>query len=121
MTHPLLLFNNNNISQVNFQAHLGVILEVKLTFDEHLKKVFNKANKTRGLLRKLYNLLPRRVLATIYKSCIRPCLDYGDVLYDQAFNNSFPTKMESVQYNSCLAITGAIRGTSREKHTKNKA
>ena len=121
MTHPLLLFNNNNISQVNFQAHLGVILEVKLTFDEHLKKVFNKANKTRGLLRKLYNLLPRRVLATIYKSCIRPRLDYGDVLYDQAFNNSFPTKMGSVQYNSYLAITGAIRGTSREKHTKNKA
>ena len=68
-----------------------------------------------GLLRKLSNLLPRQALVTIYKAFIRPHLDYGDVLYDQAFNNSFHAKMESIQYNACLAITGAIRGTSREK------
>ena len=110
-----MLFNNNNVSEVNFQTHLGVILDVKLTFEEYLKNVFNKANKTIGLLRKLSNLLPRQALVTIYKSFIRPHLDYGDVLYDQAFNNSFHAKMESIQFNACLAITGAIRGTSREK------
>ena len=30
------------------------------------------------------NLLPRQALVTIYKVFIRPHLDYGDVLYDQA-------------------------------------
>ena len=30
-------------------------------------------------------------------------------------NNTFHAKMESIQYNTCLAITGGIRGTSREK------
>ena len=113
--HPPLLFSNNNASQVNSQTHLGVILDVKLTFEEHLKNVFNKTNKTIGLLKKLSNLLPRQALVTIYKAFIRPHLDYGDVLYDQAFNNSFHAKMESIQYNACLAITEAIRGTSREK------
>ena len=112
VTHPPLLFNNNNVSQVNFQTHLGVILDVKLTFEEDLKNVFNK---TIGLLRKFFNLLPRQALVTIYKAFIRPHLDYGDVLYDQAFNNSFLAEMESIQYIACLAITGAIRGTSREK------
>ena len=68
-----------------------------------------------GLLRKLSNLLPRQTLVTIYKAFVRPYLDYGDVFYNQAFNNSFNGKIESIQYNSCLAITGAIRGTSREK------
>ena len=114
-THPPLLFNNNNVSQVNSQKHLGVILDVKLTFEEHRKNLFNKTNKTIGLLRKLSNLLPRQALVTIYKAFIRPYLDYGDVLYDQAFNNSFHAKIESIQYNACLAIRGAIRGTSREK------
>ena len=114
-THPPLLFNIKNVSQVNSQTHIGVILDVKLTFEEHLKNVINKTNKTIGLLRKLSNLLPRQALVTIYKSFIRPHLDYGDVLYDQAFNNSFHAKMESIQYNACLTITGAIRGTSREK------
>ena len=83
-TYPsllFLLFNNNNVSQVNSQKHLGVILDVKLIFEEHLKTVFNKTNKTIGLLRKLSNLLPRQVLVTIYKAFVRPHLDYGDVLY----------------------------------------
>ena len=99
-THPPLLFNNNNVSQVNFQTHLGVILDVKLTFEEHLKNVFNKTNKTIGLLKKLSNLLPKQALVTIYKAFVRPHLDYGDVLYDQAFDNSFQTEMESIEYNT---------------------
>ena len=74
-----------------------------------------KKNKAIGLLRKLSNLLPRQALVIIYKAFVRPHLDYGDVLYDQAFNNSFHAKMESIQYNACLTITGAIRGSSREK------
>ena len=114
-THPPLLFNNINVSQVNSQTHLGVILDVKLTFEEHLKNVFNKPNKTIGLLRKLSNLLPRQSLVAIYKAFVRPYLVYGDALYDQTFNNSFCAKMKSIQYNACLAITGAIRGTSRQK------
>ena len=52
---------------------------------------------------------------TIYKSFIRPHLDYGDVTYDQAYNVSFQQKVESIQYNAAVAITRAIRGTSKEK------
>ena len=68
-----------------------------------------------GLIRKLRNILPTATLITIYEAFIRPHLDYCDVLYDQAFNNSFKEKLESFQYNACLALTGAIRGTSKEK------
>ena len=41
-----------------------------------------------GLLRKFYNLLPRNSLLTIYKSFIRPHLDYGDIICDQSYNTS---------------------------------
>ena len=110
-THSPLVFN---VSQTFSQKHLGVILDFKLTFEEHLNNVLAKVNKAVGLLRKLRNILPRTTLITIYKAFIRPHLDYGDVLYDQAFNNSFKEKLESIQYNACLALTGAIRGTSKE-------
>ena len=106
---------NNNVSQVNSQTYFEFILDVKLTFEEHLKNVFNKTNKMIGLLRKLSNLLPRQAVVTIYKAFVRPHLDYSDVLYDQAFSNSFHAKMESIQYNACLAITGALWGTPGEK------
>ena len=91
------------------------MLIYKMPFDDHIKMVFRKISKTIGLLRKLHNFLPRAALITIYKAFIRPHLDYGDILYDQAYNMSFHQKLESIQYNACLAIVGAIRGTSKEK------
>ena len=64
-------------------------------FDEHLISVQSKTNKTIGLLRKL------QVLITIYKAFVRPHLDYGDILYDQAYNASFHQKLEK-KYNTVL-------------------
>ena len=34
---------------------------------------------------------------------------------DEAYNKIFHQKLESVQYNGCIALSGAIRGSSREK------
>ena len=45
--------------QANSHKHLGITLDFKLTFAEHLLNIFLKVNKTIGLLRKLQNLLPR--------------------------------------------------------------
>ena len=54
-------------------------------------------------------------MLTVYKCFIRPHLDYGDVIYDQPNLSSLANKIKSVQYNAALGITGAIRGTSKEK------
>ena len=50
-----------------------MFLGAKLDFQEHLKSIFSIVNKTIVLLRKLHHILP------IYKSFIRPHLDYGDI------------------------------------------
>ena len=99
LPHPSLVFNNNNVLQASSQKHLGVTLDVKLTFDEHLNNVLNKVNKTIGLLCKLQNLLSRSTLITIYKAFARPHLDYGDILFDQTYNSSFQeTKTNILQF-----------------------
>ena len=113
--HPSVVFNNNNVIQTTSQKHLGIILDTRFYFEKHLETVVCKINKTIGLIPKLQNLLPRTALITLYKAFVRPHLDYGDIIYDQAHNASFHQKLESLQYNACLAITGAIRGSSREK------
>ena len=59
--------------------------------------------------------MPQKSLLTIYKIFLRPLIDYGDIIYDQAHSESFCEKLELVQYKSALAITGAIQGTSRDK------
>ena len=77
--------------------------------------ILNKVIKTKGLLRKFQNILPRSALLIIYKKFIRPHLDYGDAIYDQVYHASFHQKLELLQYNAFLAITGAIRDISKEK------
>ena len=46
---------------------------------------------------------------------MRPLLDYGNVIYNQLNNESVCEKLDSVQLKVALAITSAIKGTSREK------
>ena len=109
--HCSIYFNNKLVKPVPSQKHLEMILDNKLNFQEHLKRILNKVNKTIGLLRKLQNILPRGPLLTICKSFVRAHLDYHDAIYDQQYNNSFRQKLEPIQFNAALAI----RGSSWEK------
>ena len=92
-----------------------MFVDSKLDFKEHIQNMLNKVSKTIGLLHKLQKILPRLSLITIYKPFIRSHLGYRDIIYDQAYNVSFHQKIDSIQYNAALVITGAISGTSREK------
>ena len=51
----------------------------------------------------------------MYNIFVRPHLNYGDIIYNQAYKASFYQKLELLQDNACLAIAGAFRGTSSEK------
>ena len=114
-SHPSVYFNNIPVSSTSVHKHLGMLLDDKLSYEHHLKSVLNKVKKTIGLLHKFQQILPRQSLITIYKSFIRPHLDYGDIVYDRAFYESFHKNLESIQYNAAIAITGSIRSTSYEK------
>ena len=34
----------------------------------------------------------------MYKDFVRAHLDYGDIIYDEAYNETFHQKLESIQY-----------------------
>ena len=111
--HPKIFFNIISVSKADSQKQLGPHLDLKLSFDIHIKIILTKVNRTVGLLRTIKQVIPRPSLIIIYKAFIRPHLDYGDVVFDQAFNNSFNRRLESIQYNTALVITGATREISK--------
>ena len=94
-----------------------------------------KANQGIGLIKRLFRYLPRNALLQIYKSFVHPHLDYCDVIYHKPLfgvfsskyytersktdpvnkNYHFTNKIEEIQYNAALAITGCFRGSNREK------
>ena len=111
LLHICLLFNGIPSKNSISQKHLGLTLDVKLNV-EHIENVTQNISKTMGLLRRFQSIVARSLQPTIYKTFIRSQLDFADVIYDQACKSSFHEKLESIQYNSSLAITGAIRGIS---------
>ena len=58
--------------------------------------ILNKNNKTIEVLRKLHNIWPRSALVTIYTDFVKPHLDYGNIIYDQAYNATFLEKLELI-------------------------
>ena len=68
-----------------------MFLNFKLSFNEHLETVFAKVNRGITILCKLQTVLPGEALLTIYESFIRLHFDYGDVIYDQSYKDSFHT------------------------------
>ncbi len=123
--HPVILFNNIPVMKVVEHKHLGITLDATLSFSAHIKAAISKARKGIGMLRFLSRYLPRHTLNELYKLYVRPHLDYGDVIYHNPPKvcdftgsttlSSLMEKLESVQYSAALAVTGAWRGTSREK------
>ena len=123
--HPDIFFNNIPVKKVEEHKHLGIILDLKLSFSSHIKSAISKTRKGIGLLKYLSKDLPRHTLNELYKLYVRPHLDYGDVIYhvpskvcefsQTVILPNLMEKLESVQYSAALAVTGTWRGTSREK------
>ena len=109
-----MTFNNNKIQSAPAQKHLGLISDLKLDFNQHIDDKINKCKKIIGTMRRLSMRLSRKSLLTIDESFVRPLLDYADIIYYKPCNETFKEKLEAVQYNACLAITGALSGTSQE-------
>ena len=75
-----------------------MILDSKLIYENYLQFVFSRVSKTIAVLRKLQFTLPRKSPVIIYKSFVRPHLDYVDEFYDGTSNESSHQSHESL-YN----------------------
>ena len=52
-SHPSLTFNSIPVAQMISRKYLGMQLDKKINFEEYLKKIESKVNKTVGIIRKL--------------------------------------------------------------------
>ena len=77
--HPKINFNDSPVIDAPYQKHLGLFLDRKLDFNQHIKEKIYIANKGIGLIKRLQPTVPQGSLLNIYKMIIRPNLDYCDV------------------------------------------
>ena len=57
---PPIIFNNNNVLTSPCQKHLGLVLDNKLSFNEHVHQKINKCKKRIGPMKRLILILSRK-------------------------------------------------------------
>jgi hypothetical protein len=110
--HPSLMFNNVPVKLVDEHKHLGIILDKQLSFTSHINSRLSIAQKGIGSVLRLRKYFPRTSLER-------------DIIFHQPLTTKefsvgthlkpLMQKLESLQYNAALAITGAWRGISADK------
>ena len=110
--HPTLYFANEPIEIVSNHKHLGVTLSSNLSWRAHILNIYEKASKKLNLLKRFKFKLDRETLSKLYKSLIRPVMEYADVLWDGCSENESDL-IEHVQYQAATVVVGAMKGTSR--------
>ena len=112
------------VKQVSEQKHLGLILDIKLTFANQISEKISKGRKGIGVIKYLSSYVPVKNLDQIYKMYVRPHLDFCDVIHripeiDSLFDFSsqlsyWMNRIESLQYQAALTVTGAWQGTNTD-------
>jgi hypothetical protein len=87
-----LQIENNEITQVQSSKFLGVIIDKKLNWLEHIALVANKVSKSLGVLNKIKNTLPLSILPMLYNTLILPYFQYCNIIWA----NTYPSHLDKL-------------------------
>ena len=111
---PILLLNQTPILQVQSHKHLGCTLDKNLRWKSHINEIITKAGRRVDILRGLKYRFNRKTLEILYKSFIRPILEYSQTVWTNCTIGQ-KQAIEQVQLSAIRVITGGIRNTSHRK------
>lgn len=63
------------------EKDLGIQFQSNLKFDQHISTIVNKANQLLGLIKRSFCYMDKSLFLKLYKSLIRPHLDYGNSVW----------------------------------------
>ena len=73
--------------------------------------MYEKVSERLNILKFVTYKLDRSILTSLYKSLIRPLMEYGDVVWNNCYDCDSAV-LDSVQYEAARLVTGAHKGTS---------
>ena len=106
--YPQLYLGNTAICQVETHTHLGLTFDVKLDWKNHVNHICTKASQRVSNIKRIRHLIPRTTAGTLYKSLVRPILEYGDIIFDNT-TQAMKKLIDQVQRDALIMITCAYR------------
>ena len=104
------------LKTIQSEKDVGVTFSTNMKFDLHISNIINKANKLTGLIKRSFNHLDKNKLVMLYKSIVRPHLEYANVIWHPAFKRQ-RKNLEKVQRRA-TKIVSEFRDMSYEERLK---
>ena len=111
---PAVYVNNKGISTVNSYEYLGMILDNKLSMNDHIDNMWKKANTKVGILGKIRRFISQKTAINIYKCMIRPHLDYIDFVLESGTSDRI-LKLDRLQEKVIRRIEYSIDKKERKE------
>ena len=70
-----------DISRVTTIKFLGVIINETLTWDDHMKLIYNKISKSNGIIQRVSYNLPTFILLSLYYTIVHPYFEYCNIIW----------------------------------------
>ena len=110
---PYKLYNKV-LDSTESEKDLGVMMDNSMKFHTHTSFAVKKANQILGLIKKSFKTRDASTMTSLYKSFVRPYLEYGSVIWGPHFKED-QKKIEGVQRRATKIISGMHNLTYEER------
>ena len=97
-----MTFADSFIATVPNSKYVGVIIDNKLSFYEHIKSLESKVSRSVGILTKLKSFIPQQTLLQLYHSLVHSHLTYGITVWGST-HSTYLQKLQNLQ-NRALKV-----------------
>ena len=87
------------------QKHIGLNIDERLTWTDHVSTIVNKTSSRLGLLRRLQPRVPPLVIQTLFRTCVLPVLEYASLAWS-GLGTINAERLERLQRTAARLITG---------------
>ena len=102
------------LDDVEEEKDLGVVIDKDLKFHQQTASAVKKANMALGLIKKSFAFLDDQMLPLLYKSLVRPHLEYGNVIWGPFYKGD-AQKVERIQRRATKGVPGLSSLTYEER------
>ena len=98
----------NNVTKIGIhdkQKDLGVTFDPKLTYDEHISQVINKATKMTKIIRRTFQFLDKHTSLPLYKTMVRSHLEYVMAVW-HLYKIKHKIALENIQRRATKELPG---------------
>merc|ERR1711963_630999 len=109
--------NRTQLTVTKLEKDLGVHIDETLSFDQHVEKITKKASSRCAKILKNFTFRSRDVLLPIFKSIVRPILEYANCAWNTQLQKH-KDELESIQRSFTKNIF-SVKKLSYEERLKN--